>query len=105
VSEAPSDRPDIGTTTDIGTGSPDPKHTSTPYVERQSLTMQMPMRRFKRLTNAFSKQVENHAAAVALYFMYYFFWRVHQTPRVTTAMEAGVADHIWSIQEIVGLLD
>ena len=63
------------------------------------------MRRFTRLTNAFSKKFENHAAAVALYFMYYNFARVHQTLRVTPAMEAGVSDHVWSIEEIVALLD
>jgi len=87
------------------TGSPDPKHVSTSYVERQNLTMRMSMRRFTRLTNAFSKKVENHAAAVALYFMYYNFGRVHQTLRVTPAMEAGIADHVWSVEEIVGLLN
>ena len=83
---------------------PDPKHISTSYVERQNLTMRMSMRRFTRLTNAFSKKVENHCAAVALYFVYYNFCRVHQTLRVTPAMEAGVANHIWSIEEIVALL-
>ena len=87
------------------TGSPDPKHISTSYVERQNLTMRMSMRRFTRLTNAFSKKVENHAAAIALYFMYYNFGRVHQTLRVTPAMEAGVSTHVWSIEEIVHLLD
>jgi len=86
------------------TGDPDPKHISTSYVERQNLTMRMSMRRFTRLTNGFSKKLENHAATVALYFMYYNFARVHQTLRVTPAMEAGIADHIWSIEEIVGLL-
>ncbi len=86
------------------TGSPDPKHISTSYVERQNLTMRMSMRRFTRLTNAFSKKVENHAAAIALYFMYYNFGRIHQTLRVTPAMEAGVANHVWSVDEIVGLL-
>ena len=85
------------------TGSPDPKHISTSYVERQNLTMRMSMRRFTRLTNAFSKKVENHAAAIALYFMYYNFGRIHQTLRVTPAMEAGVANHVWSVEEIVGL--
>jgi IS1 family transposase len=85
-------------------GNPNPKHVSTSYVERQNLTMRMSMRRFTRLTNAFSKKVENHAAAVALYFMFYNFGRVHQTLRVTPAMEAGVADHVWSIEEIVGLI-
>jgi hypothetical protein len=66
--------------------------------------MRMSMRRFTRLTNAFSKKIENHAAAIALYFMYYCFGRVHQTLRVTPAMEAGVANHVWSVEEIVGLL-
>ncbi len=87
------------------TGSPDPKHISTSYVERQNLTMRMSMRRFTRLTNAFSKKVENHAAAVALYFMWYNFGRVHQTLRVTPAMEAGITGHVWSVEEIVGLLE
>ncbi len=86
------------------TGDPYPRHISTSYAERQNLTMRMSMRRFTRLTNAFSEKVENHAAAVALYFMYYNFGRVHQTLRVTPAMEAGIADHVWSIEEIVGLL-
>jgi hypothetical protein len=85
-------------------GEPNPKHISTSYVERQNLTMRMSMRRFTRLTNAFSKKVENHAAAIALYFMYYNFARVHQTLRVTPAMEAGIATHVWSIEEIVALL-
>jgi IS1 family transposase len=85
-------------------GSPNPTHVSTSYVERQNLTMRMSMRRFTRLTNAFSKKLENHAAAVALYFMYYNFGRVHQTLRVTPAMEAGVANHVWSIEEIVKLI-
>ena len=74
------------------------------YVERQNLTMRMSMRRFTRLTNAFSKKLENHAAMVALYFMYYNFGRVHQTLRVTPAMEAGLADHVWAIEEIVALI-
>jgi len=87
------------------TGNPDPKYVSTSYVERQNLTMRMSMRRFTRLTNAFSKKWENHAAMVSLYFMYYNFARVHQTLRVTPAMEAGIADHVWSIEEIIGLLD
>jgi hypothetical protein len=85
-------------------GVPDPKHISTSYVERQNLTMRMSMRRFTRLTNAFSKKLENHAAMVSLYFMYYNFARVHQTLRVTPAMEAGISDHVWSIEEIVGLM-
>jgi IS1 family transposase len=86
------------------TGSPDPKHISTSFVKRQNLTMRMSMRRFTRLTNAFSRKIENHAAMVALYFMYYNFGRVHQTLRVTPAMEAGVTDHVWSAEEIVALL-
>ena len=85
-------------------GNPDPKHVSTSYVERANLTMRMSMRRFTRLTNGFSKKLENHAAMVALYFLYYNFARIHQTLRVTPAMEAGIADHVWSIEEIVGLL-
>ncbi len=63
------------------------------------------MRRFTRLTNAFSKKVENHAHAIALHFMHYNFCRIHQTLRVTPAMEAGISDHVWSIEEIVDLLD
>jgi IS1 family transposase len=85
-------------------GNPDPEHISTSKVERQNLTMRMSMRRFTRLTNAFSKKVENHEAAVALYFMWYNFGRVHQTLRVTPAMEAGVSDHVWTVDEIVALL-
>ena len=86
-------------------GRPNPKHISTSFVERQNLTMRMGMRRFTRLTNGFSKKVENLQHAVALHFMHYNFCRVHQTLRVTPAMEAGIADHVWSIGEIVGLLD
>jgi hypothetical protein len=67
--------------------------------------MRMQMRRFTRLTNAFSKKVENHAHAIALHFMHYNFCRIHQTLRVTPAMEAGISDHVWSIEEIVGLLN
>ena len=90
--------------TKVITGDPNPKHVSTSYVERQNLTMRMSIRRFTRLTNAFSNKLENHAAMVALYFMYYNFGRVHQTLRVTPAMEAGIAGHVWSIEEIVQLL-
>lgn len=85
-------------------GNTDPSHISTSYVERQNLTMRMGMRRFTRLTNAFSKKVENHAYQVALHFMYYNFARIHKTLRVTPAMEAGVADHIWSLEEIAALI-
>lgn len=82
-------------------GNPDPKHVSTSYVERQNLTMRMGMRRFTRLTNAFSKKAENHAAMVAIHFLHYNFARIHKTLKVTPAMEAGIADHVWSLEEIV----
>lgn len=85
-------------------GRPDQAHVSTSYVERQNLTMRMSCRRFTRLTNAFSKKVENHAHAVALHFMYYNFGRIHKSLRVTPAMEAGVADHVWSLEEIAALV-
>lgn len=85
-------------------GRPDPKHVSTSYAERQNLTMRMSLRRFTRLTNAFSKKIENHIAAIGIYLMYYNFARVHQTLRVTPAMEAGVEDHVWTISEMIGLL-
>jgi hypothetical protein len=94
----------IGTRTAVLSGSPDPDHISTSFVERQNLTMRMQMRRFTRLTNAFSKKVDNHEAAVALHFMHYNFCRVHKTLRVTPAMEAGLAGHVWGIEELVGLL-
>ena len=84
-------------------GSPDRKDISTSFVERQNLTMRMSMRRFTRLTNAFSKKVENLEHAVALHFMHYNFCRIHQSLRVTPAMGAGVADHAWSIEEILNL--
>jgi len=82
-------------------GQPNPKHISTSYVERQNLTMRMQM----RLTNGFSKKIENHAHAVALHYMDYNFCRVHQTLRITPAMEAGITDHVWNLDELVGLLD
>ena len=85
-------------------GRPAREHISTSYVERQNLTMRMSMRRFTRLTNAFSKKIEKHRAAVALHFMYYNFCRVHQTLRVTPAMEAGVADSVWDLEDVIGLL-
>jgi len=84
-------------------GDPDHAHISTSYVERQNLNMRMNMRRFTRLTNAFSKKIENHVAMIALFHMHYNFARVHQTLRVTPAMEAGISQHVWSIQEIVML--
>jgi IS1 family transposase len=86
-------------------GDPDLKHISTSYIERHNLTMRMGMRRFTRLTNAFSKKAENHAAAVSLHMMHYNFGRVHQTLKTSPAVAAGVADHIWTIEEIVALLD
>jgi hypothetical protein len=87
------------------TGDPDMRHVSTSYIERQNLTMRMGMRRFTRLTNGFSKKTENHEAAVALHYMYYNFVRIHQTLRVTPAMEAGITDHLWSVEKIVMLAD
>ena len=87
------------------TGNPEFKHISTSYIERQNLTMRMGMRRFTRLTNAFSKKVENHAFHLALHYMYYNFVRIHKTLRMTPAMKAGVTDHLWSVEEIAGLLD
>lgn len=86
------------------TGNPDDAHVSTSYVERQNLTMRMHMRRFTRLTNGFSKKVENHEYAIALHFMYYNFGKIHKTLRVTPAMEAGVSDHVWTLEEIAGLV-
>jgi len=86
-------------------GYPEPKHISTSYVERQNLTMRMNMRRFTRLTNAFSKKAENLGYAVALHFMYYNFCRIHQSLRITPAMKAKVTDHLWEIEDIVNLLN
>lgn len=94
-----------GTRTYKVMGNPDPEHISTSFAERQNLTMRMSMRRFTRLTNAFSKKVENLRHAVALHFMHYNFCRIHQTLRVTPAMEVGVADHVWTVEEIAALLD
>jgi IS1 family transposase len=87
------------------TGNPDPDHISTSYIERQNLTMRMSMRRFTRLTNAHSKKIDNHAAAVALYVMTYNFHRKHMTLGTTPAVKARIADHVWSIEEIIGLLE
>jgi IS1 family transposase len=95
----------IGVRRKVMTGDPDPLHISTSFVERQNLTMRMSMRRFTRLTNAFSKKVENHEAAIALHFMHYNFCRVHTTLRVTPAMQAGLSGHVWSIEELVKLLE
>ena len=84
-------------------GRPDPKHVSTSYVERQNLTMRMHIRRFTRLTNAFSKKIDDHAYAVALHFMYVNFVRIHQTLRVTPAMESGLSDRPWELSELIAL--
>jgi len=86
-------------------GNPDPKHISTSYVERQNLTMRMGMRRFTRLTNGFSKKIENHGYAIALHFVYYNFARIHQTLRVTPAMEAGLTTEIMKVEEILNLVE
>jgi hypothetical protein len=95
----------IGAKRTILTGDPNPRHISTSYVERRNLTMRMHMCRFTRLTNGFSKKLENHAHNVALHFTYYNFCKIHQTWRVTPAMEAGISDHVWSYEELVALLD
>jgi IS1 family transposase len=95
----------IGTRTGILSGNPDRQHISTSFVERQNLNLRMGVRRFTRLTNAFSKKFENHCHMVAIYHAYYNFCRVHQTLRVTPAMEAGLTDHIWSVTELVSLLE
>lgn len=86
-------------------GDPDKKHVSTSFVERQNLTMRMHMRRFTRLTNGFSKKVENHAYAVALHMMYYNFVRMHKTLRMTPAMAAGISDRLWEMSDIVDLVE
>ena len=86
-------------------GNPVKELISTSRVERQNLTMRMGMRRFTRLTNAFSKKLRNHCAAIALHFMHYNFCRIHQSLRVTPAMEAGLSDHVWSLEEVAALLD
>ena len=104
-----SDEPDtrysqpvcMGCDLKVVSGDHDPKHVSTSYVERQNLTMRMGMRRFTRLTNASSKKVENHAAMVAIHFLYYNFGRIHKMLRATPAMAAGLTDHVWSLEEIV----
>ena len=87
------------------TGNPDPQHISTSYIERHNLTVRMSNRRFTRLTNGFSKKLENHAAQIAIFMVVYNFHRKHMTLKTTPAVKAGIADHIWSIEEIVGLLE
>jgi hypothetical protein len=86
-------------------GNPDPKHVSTSYAERHNLTMRMHMRRFTRLTNAFSKKVENHVAAVSLHSFYYNFIKLHKTLKVSPAMAAGVTDRLWEISDLVAMLE
>ena len=99
----------IGAETHVVTGSPDVAHISTSYVERSNLTMRMSMRRFTRLTNAFSKKLENHMFALALFFMHYNFGRPHQSLKNpyqrSPAMAAGLTDHIWTTEELLSLLD
>jgi IS1 family transposase/transposase-like protein len=96
-----SPSPIIETISKIRDGRPDPKHISTSFVERSNLSLRMHLRRFTRLTNAFSKKLDNLKAAVTLYVAFYNFCRVHQTLRVTPAMEAGLADHVWSLTELL----
>jgi IS1 family transposase len=94
----------IGCDMKVVSGNPDPRHVSTSFVERQNLTMRMQMRRFTRLTNGFSKKVDNHRHSVALHYMHYNFCRIHQTLKVTPAMEAGLTDHVWSLEELCSLM-
>ena len=86
-------------------GNPDIKHVSTSYVERQNLTMRMSMRRFTRLTNALSKKLDNHIHALALYFVFYNFTRIHKTLRMSPAMAAGVTDRLWSLDDVIAKID
>jgi len=95
----------MGALKTVVSGTPDVNHIFTSHTERQNLTMRMSMRRFARLTNGFSKQLENHEAPIAIDFMNYNFARFHQTLRVIPGMEAGIAGHVWTIEEIVSLLD
>ena len=95
----------MGARRELVKGSPDPKYVSTSYAERHNLTMRMHMRRFTRLTNGFSKKIENHACAVALHCMYYNFVRIHKTLKVTPAMAAGVTDRLWEIGDIVAVVE
>ncbi len=93
-----------GTRQEIISGRPDKKHISTSYIEKQNLTMRMNMRRFTRLTNGFSKKIENHSHAIALHFMYYNFVRIHKTLQVTPAMEAGITKRLWNIEDLIKLI-
>lgn len=97
--------PCVGTIRGTVAGHPDEAHVSTSHVERQNLTMRMHMRRFTRLTNGFSKKIWNHELAVALHYMFYNFAKIHKTLRVTPAMQAGISDHVWTLEEIAKLAD
>lgn len=94
----------VGCKRSVIDGDPNQKHISTSYIERQNLTMRMSMRRFTRLTNAFSKKIENHVATLAIFYMHYNFVRIHQSLRVTPAMAAGVTDRLWDISDVVALI-
>lgn len=95
----------IGTEMKVIMGAPDERYNSTSYVERSNLSLRMGNRRFTRLTNAFSKKLANHAHTIAIYYLYYNFCRVHKTLRVTPAMEAGLSDHVWTMEEVVRLTE
>jgi IS1 family transposase len=95
----------LGTKETKITGNPNPKYVTTSHIERQNLTMRMHMRRFTRLTNGFSKKIENHCYAIALHFVYYNFVKIHKTLRVTPAMEAGLTKKLWNVEDIVKLAD
>jgi IS1 family transposase len=95
----------IGTEEKHVCGMADSRHVSTSHIERQNLTMRMAMRRFTRLTNAFSKKVENHAHAIALHYMHYNYCRIHQTLRVTPAMQAGLANRVWDLEDLAALVE
>jgi len=95
----------IGAKATVVRGDPDPAHISTSYVERHNLTMRMDMRRLTRLTNAFSKKLDNHANAIALHFAYYNFVRIHKTLKTSPAMAAGVADHLWEMSDLVAVVE
>jgi hypothetical protein len=95
----------VGATTEVVKGNPDPRHISTSFVERNNLTLRMQMRRFTRLTNGFSQKQANHAHAVAIHFLHYNFARIHKTLRIAPAAASGLTDHVWSMDEVIGLLD
>jgi hypothetical protein len=95
----------VGTRKEAITGNPDPKHISTSYTERANLTMRMSMRRFTRLTNAFSKKLQNHEHMVALYALWYNFVRIHKTLRTSPAMAAGIETRLWSMEDVVRLIE